>query len=83
MFSLYNIKILFICFYLENTSQSIKPVRTSTKIRFIEDSDLEETQNLMRIPTPHPKKMRAFANMLLERKKKNNVKFLISKMFLR
>lgn len=27
----------------------------------------------MRVPTPHPKKMRAFAKMLLERKKKNNV----------
>lgn len=60
-------------FCLDNKDESIKSVRTSTKIRFVEDSDLEESQHLTRVPTPHPKKMRAFAKMLLERKKKNNV----------
>lgn len=63
----------FTCFNLENKDQRVKPVRTSTRIRFIEDPSFEEPQNLMRVPTPHPKKMRAFANMLLERKKNKDV----------
>lgn len=51
-----------------------KPIKTSTRIRFTEDcGGLEEPGNLRRIPTPHPKKMRAFATLLLERNKKNNV----------
>lgn len=58
----------------ENKDQSLKSIKTDTKIRFTtEDIILEEPKNLMRVPTPHPKTMRAFAKMLLERKKKNNV----------
>lgn len=60
-------------FFLEIKNQKHKPLKTNTRIRFTEDSGLEEPGNLMRVPTPHPKKMRAFAKMLLERKKKNNV----------
>lgn len=61
------------CFFLEIKDQNHKPLKTNTRIRFTEDSSLEEPGNLMRVPTPHPKKMRAFAKMLLERKNKNNV----------
>lgn len=64
----------FYLFNLENKDHSyLKPTRTNTRIRFTEDSILEEPKDLMRVPTPHPKKMRAFAKMLLERKNKNNV----------
>lgn len=63
--------------YLENKDQSYKSIKTNTRIRFTEDSGLEEPGNLMRVPTPHPKKMRAFAKMLLERKKKSNVYTII------
>jgi len=59
--------------FLEIKDQNHKPLKTNTRIRFTEDSSLEEPGNLMRVPTPHPKKMRAFAKMLLERKNKNNV----------
>lgn len=62
---------------LENKDQSLKSTKTVTKIRFTEDSGLEEFGNLMRIPTPHPKKMRAFAKMLLEKKKKIYVIILL------
>lgn len=31
----------------------------------------------MRVPTPHPKKMRAFAKMLLDKKIKNNVNIFL------
>lgn len=70
--------ICFHYYYLfienENKDLSLKPIKTNTRIRFTtEDIILEEPRILMRVPTPHPKKMRAFAKMLLERKKKNDV----------
>lgn len=72
-------------FIIENNDQSYKSIKTNTRIRFTENSDLEEPGNLMRVPTPHPKKMRAFAKMLLERKKKSNVSiqltFILNNLF--
>lgn len=57
----------------EIKNQSHKPVKTNTKIRFTENPSSEEPGNLTRVPTPHPKQMRAFAKMILERKKRLNV----------
>lgn len=62
-------------YFLDFKDKNLKSVRSSTKIRFIEDSDLEDNQHLMRVPTPHPKTMRAFAKMLLEKKKKSVIIF--------
>ncbi|XP_050439226.1 uncharacterized protein LOC126844842 [Adelges cooleyi] len=58
--------------YSENKQESFKPIRTNTKIRFTLDCDMEEPGNLMRVPTPHPKKMRALAKMFMERKQNND-----------
>lgn len=63
--------------FIENKDQSLKPIRTDTRIRFTEDFGIEEPVKLKRVPTPHLKNMRAFAKVLLENKKKNVKIFLI------
>lgn len=68
---------MFVSFYFsEFKDKNLKSVRSSTKIRFIEDSDIIDNQHLMRVPTPHPKTMRDFAKMLLEKKKKSVIIYI-------